>query len=448
MHFNSAEEVEQFLDETQARFFKVAVVDIDGVLRGKYVSRTKLSSILRKGFGFCDVILGWDSADALYDGGTIAGYHTGYRDAPVAVDGSSLRRLPEEANTVLFLGRFGEPYQGACPRSLLDRVIQLAESHGFFPRGAFEYEFFVFNETPHSVRAKSYNNLVPWTPGMFGYSVLRSSVHADIYRELFDFMSVLDVPIEGLHTETGPGVIEAALEHAPLREAADRAALFKTFTKVFFQRRGQMATFMAKWSPEYPGQSGHFHLSLEDEHGKNLFYDPSTGLSPLFQHFLAGQTLLLPEFLAMSCATVNAYRRLVPGMWAPTQANWGVENRTTAIRAIPAGPDGTRSEYRVGPADGNPYLVASAALASGLYGIMNQLVVPPVEGNAYEQTNSGPSLPENLAQATESLASSKNARDFFGDVFVDHFTATRRWETRASQGRDASWDLERYFEII
>src|SRR5690606_15468548 len=174
--------------------------------------------------------------------------------------------------------------------------------------------------------------------------------------------------------------------------AADKAALFKTFTKILIQRMGLMATFMAKWSDKYPGQSGHIHVSLEDlETRKNVFFDERDpdGLSKTMRHFLAGQVVLMPELLPMICATVNAYRRLVPGMWAPTHATWGIENRTTAIRAIPAGAKGTRSEYRVGPADANPYLAITAALASGLWGIENQVELPPiVQGSAYENPRS------------------------------------------------------------
>src|SRR5690606_19147443 len=138
-------------------------------------------------------------------------------------------------------------------------------------------------------------------------------------------MAELEADIEGLHTETGPGVIEAALCHRPAADAADRAALFKTYTKILLQRAGLMATFMAKWSNDYPGQSGHLHISLTNEAGQNVFQaDAGAGLSATLRHFIAGQTLLLPDVLAMVCSTVNAYRRLVPGLWAPTHATWGI----------------------------------------------------------------------------------------------------------------------------
>src|SRR5690606_15976106 len=137
-----------------------------------------------------------------------------------------------------------------------------------------------------------------------------------------------------------------------------------------------------------------------DEAGKNLFHSSEgDGMSDAFRHFVAGQTLLLPELLPMVCSTVNAYRRLVPGLWAPTHAAWGVDNRTTAVRAIVAGEKGARSEYRIGPADANPHIALAAALASGLYGIENKLSLEPLAGNAYENPGAAPELSGTLGQA-------------------------------------------------
>lgn len=448
----TAEDLETYMDRNDMRFVKVGVFDIDGVLRGKYLNRDKLRSAVDKGFGFCDVVLGWDSSDQLYDNARISGWHTGYQDAPVTLDLSTVRPLPFEPGALLILGQFQGQYGEVCPRSVLRRAVEKARSMGLNPMGSAEYEFFLFDETPRSVREKGYRNLEPFTPGMFGYSVLRSSVHHELYHELLDTMAAMDCEIEGLHTETGPGVLEAALRYDDLDRAADKAALFKTFTKVLAQRQSKMATFMAKWSGEYPGQSGHIHVSLRDAAGKNVFFDGSRPhtMSDTMRHFVAGQVALLPEVLSMVCATVNAYRRMVPGMWAPTASHWGVENRTTAIRVIPAGEKGQRVEYRVAPADANPYLVMAAALATGLYGIEHELEPDPmVEGNAYElEPGRGRPLPASLGQAAAALRASEAARELFGATFVDHFASTREWEERMFRQHVADWDLQRYFEII
>ena len=449
----NAAELQAWIEREGIRFFKVGIFDVDGVLRGKYVDAKKLASAVDGGFGFCDVVLGWDLHDELYERVEVSGWHTGYRDAPVRLDLSTLRRVPTEEDTLLLIGRFTGDYEGVCPRSVLGRVVDEARAMGFVVDAAFEYEFFLFDETPDSVREKGYRDLRPVTPGMFGYSVLRNSVHADFYHDLLDAMATFDCELEGLHTETGPGVLEAAIRYARGVDAADRAALFKTFTKVFAQQSELMATFMAKWSNDYPGQSGHLHLSLASpEDDRNLFFEPDAehGMSETMRRFVAGQVRYLPELLSMVCSTINAYRRLVPGMWAPTAANWGVENRTTAIRVIPAGAKGQRSEYRIAPADANPYLAMAAALASGLRGIEEGLELEdPIAGNAYEDpTAARHPLPTTLRDAAAALRGSAMARGAFGDAFVDHFAATRDWEDRAFRKAVADWDLARYFELI
>src|SRR5258707_586620 len=200
------------------------------------------------------------------------------------------------------------------------------------------------------------------TPGWFGYSMLRSSVESDFYQSLLKLCDDMDMPIEGLHTETGPGVLEAAIKYTDTLAASDRAVMFKTFAKVLAERQGKMLTFMAKWSNAYPGQSGHLHLSLRDQQGKPGFHESGRpgNMSGTIRLFVGGQQALLPELLAMVASTVNSYSRLIPGFWARTDATWGIENRTCALRVIPGSPSSQRVEYRIAAADINPYLAIAA----------------------------------------------------------------------------------------
>ena len=262
----------------------------------------------------------------------------------------------------------------------------------------------------------------------------------------------MDMPLEGLHTETGPGVLEAAIEYADALSAADRAALFKTFTKVLAERQGKMVTFMAKWSNAFPGQSGHLHLSLRDREGKSVFHEDGRpgNMSDAMRWFVGGQQALMPELLAMVASTVNSYSRLIPGFWAPTDATWGIENRTCALRVIPGSPHSQRVEYRVAAADINPYLAIAAALGSGLWGIEHKIEPDaPIAGNAYEASHAlERALPRTLTQAADRFEASQPARALFGDTFVEHYAMTRRWEEREFQRAITDWELARYFEII
>jgi glutamine synthetase len=419
---------------------KVGVFDIDGILRGKYMSREKFFSALEHGYGFCDVVLGWDCQDQLYDNVKFTGWHTGYPDAPVRILPDSCRPLPFEDGGLFFLSEFAAQAEQICPRALLRRVLERAHNMGFDAYAGFEYEVFFFNETPDSVRAKNYRDLKPMAPGWFGYSVIRNSVASDFYREMLATCAVMDFGIEGLHEETGPGVIEAAIAFDRALASADKAALF------------MMATFMAKWSRDWPGQSGHIHLSLKSKDGAPIFHDASQphSMSGLMRHFIGGQQQLMPELLAMIAPTINSYTRLIPGFWAPTHSTCGIENRTTALRIIPGSPKAQRVEYRIAAADANPYVILSAALASGLWGVEHQIEPESfVEGNAYDhEFPDRLALPRTLWDAAQRLKRSKMARECFGDAFVDHFAATREWEEREFRKHITDWELARYFEII
>lgn len=437
---------------------KVAVTDIDGVLRGKYIALEKFESILNGTGGFCDCVFGWDVNDVLYDNATFTGWHTAYPDALFKVDVNTERFLPDE-NVPFFLAEFvgpdGKSEHPVCPRNTFKRVMNKARSMGFGVNLAFEYEFFVFDETPNSVREKNYADLKPMTPGMFGYSVIRNSVHSDLYNEFMDYCIQMGVPIEGLHCETGPGVWEAALKYDDALLSVDKASVFKTFTKVFFQKRALMATFMARWSLNYPGQSGHIHQSLyNSKTKKSVFYNKSAphGMSEIMESYVAGQVKYIKSFLPMTSPTINSYARLVKGFWAPTAATWGVENRTTALRVIPGSEKSQRVEFRVGSADANPYLAAAAVVGAGLMGIEQGLKLgKPVHGNAYDVQESLPEslqFPTNLRDSVGNLRSSKEARDLFGKEFVAHFLSTREWEVREYEKAITDWQLKRYFEII
>ncbi|HET7825596.1 MAG TPA: glutamine synthetase family protein [Anaeromyxobacter sp.] len=450
------ERLDAWLAERKIAKAKIGGFDVDGVWRGKYVSLDKLRSAAKGGLGFCDVVFGWDSSDELYDNAKVTGWHTGYPDAHAVVDLSTARVIPWEPATAAFVLDFvnadGSPYEPS-PRQLLHRVGRKARALGFLPRFGSEYEYFVFRETPQTLRQKGFRDLETLTPGMFGYSWIRSSANAGLVHALIDGLNAFDVPVEGMHTETGPGVYETAVLYDDLERAADKSALFKTAVKEICARQGLTACFMAKWNPKLPGCSGHVHQSLWDLAGeKNLFHDAAAPLaaSDLLRHYLGGQMALMPELTAIYWPTVNSYKRSVENTWAPTTATWGLENRTAAIRLISDrdSPKSGRLEYRQPGADMNPYAAMAASLAAGLWGIEHEVEPPPpCEGNAYAQKDAAP-LPRNLKDAVELLKRSERAREILGEGFVDHYVRTREWEVRQFERAVTTWELERYLEII
>lgn len=444
-----------YVKKHPSRKVKVALTDIDGILRGKYISVEKFLSVIESQASFCDVIFGWDANDVAYDNGKFTGWHTGYPDAPAKLDLTTFRKIPWENDIPFFLGELidekGNPSY-VCPRQLVKKIIFDAKKEGFTPFFSQEFEWFNFAETPQSANEKHFKNLTPLTPGMFGYSILRTTLENPFFTDLFDLMKKFNVPIEGLHTETGPGVLEAAIQYADLLEAADRAVLFKTAVKEIAYKHGIMATFMAKISETLPGCGGHVHQSLWDRAGKkNLFYSEKDKhhMSDVMKSYIAGQLHCLPHILPMYAPTINSYKRLVEGAWAPTTLTWAVDNRTVALRVLSGGSKSCRLETRVIGSDVNPYLAMAAALASGLYGIKNKMKLkqPETIGNGYRDFSNG-TLPGNLHEATQQMKNSRIAKEILGEKFVEHFTQTRDWEWRQHLKAVTDWEFKRYFEII
>ena len=445
------------VEKSGAQKVKVAVSDIDGILRGKYLHIDKFKGAAEPypagGFGFCDVVFGWDSSDQCYDNTSVTGWQHGFPDALARLDLDTARNVPWDNNVPFFIGEFinsdGTPHP-LCPRQTLKKVIQRAAKMGVNPMCGMEFEWFNFLENSHSWESKKGVGPTPLTPGMFGYSLLRMNQNREFFNAIQDEMLQFGVPIEGLHTETGPGVYEAAIAFSDALTQADRAILFKTGTKEIGARFGIMPSFMAKWNAAYPGCSGHIHQSMSDGK-KNLFADAKGrhGMSKMFESYLAGQVAHLMEFAPMFWPTINSYKRLVDGFWAPVKPTWGVDNRTASFRVIGGSPKSTRLETRCPGADVNPYLAMAAVIAAGLDGVEKgmKLTAPAIHG-----TNGGadniPRAPRTLIETTRNFQHSKVARDWLGDTFVDHFAATREWEWRQWLDGVTDWELKRYFEII
>ena len=219
----------QQLADKDTRKVKLAIVDIDGILRGKVISFDKFKAVAEKGFGFCDVVFGWDANDAAYDNASYTGWHTGYPDATAVVDLQTFREIPWEQDLPFFLADFSDAKGNGlpiCPRSLLKNITQQASDAGFSPYFAQEFEWFNFVNNADELYENKFRNPKHLTNGMFGYSVLRASQQSAFFHDLFDLLTKFKVPIEGIHTETGPGVYEAAILYGKILEAADRASLF------------------------------------------------------------------------------------------------------------------------------------------------------------------------------------------------------------------------------
>jgi glutamine synthetase len=213
---------------------------------------------------------------------------------------------------------------------------------------------------------------------------------------------------------------------------------------------GLKASFMAKVKPGEEGSSGHIHLSCWSD-GANAFGSEAAGddLPAVFGAAIAGVLEHLPAASLMLNPTVNSYKRLVPGWFAPVNASWGLENRSCAIRAIRgAQRERWRIECRRPGADANPYLALAALVVCAADGIRRGATLPePVSGDASERDDLPP-LPGSLESALRTFDEDAAFRALIGETFSDYFRTSRAWELSAWREGVSDWERERYERAV
>ena len=447
--------VEQLIAEQRIEVVKVGGADMDGVFRGKRIlSPHFLAGCRGAGFPQCAVIFGWDIQERLIEGLAVGSAETGFADILMQPDLSTFRAVPWESGAAAIICDYADEHGrplAVSPRQVLRRVVERATAAGYRPRMAVELEVRLFREDQASLRAKGYARLEPLSPGLNCYSIHHASIDEDVVGRIRRLMIDYGVPVEGYNREHGEGMYEVNLHYADALAAADYALLYKSGSKEIAAQHGVVPTFMAKYSDQLDGCSGHLHQSLWSPDGeRNLFWDADDPhhASACLRSCAAGVLATLPEFMVMYAPNINSYKRFVAGSWAPTSASWGFENRTTALRWITSSPAACRIENRVPGADVNAYLGFAASLAGGLHGLEHGLTPPaPTQGDAYRATEA-PALPGTLAEAVERFRSSALAREYFGDEFVEQYARMRQWEVDAFQRAVTDWERQRYFEQV
>ncbi len=458
------DEIRKLISDGKIEYIKIGAPDIDGVYRGKRVASRFFLNSLDDGFAQCDVLFGWDIAENVLPNLAFSNWARGFADIVMKPDLSTFALVPWEENVASCIcdlwTEHGEPVT-ISPRYLLNTLVERARSMGYEPMAASELEFRFFRESQASLREKDFGpDLTPLNPGMNCYVISQSSADDQVLGRIARMMRDHGVEIEGYNREHGPGMYEMNIHYSNALAAADRTLLFKTGVKEICYQMDLSATFMAKWNDREDGSSGHAHMSLWDRNREhNLFWDEEAEgrMSKTMRHFLAGILDRLPEFMVLYASFINSYKRYIEGTWAPLNTTWGMDNRTCSVRIINNGSRAIRVENRVPGADANFYLVFSAMIASGLYGIERQLELPErLSGNAYDPTVIARALAEgkiqpltrNLTDAIHAFERSEIAKEYLGADFVEHFAATRKWEVQEYEKAVTNWDRRRYFELV
>ncbi|MBO1902158.1 glutamine synthetase [Leucobacter weissii] len=455
--FDPATDLRAYFEENRVKVVKLGAPDIDGVWRGKRImAKYFAEAVAQSGTNVCNIIFGWDLHDVPIPGLTYTGYHTGYPDVNLRPDLSTLHLVPSEPGAAAVicdvLGLDGAPLELA-PRTVLRRVVDRANALGFEPVCAYEFEFYLFEGSPRELARRGYAELEPITAGSHTYSVYRDSGTNEIIGEIRDRLAAVGVFIEASNSEHGPGQFEVNIHYGAALEAADSALILKHTVKEVAAERGYTASFMAKTHSDNAGSSGHVHQSLlRRENGSSAFANPENPkeLSEVGQRYLAGVVAAARQFTALYLPTMNSYKRVEGPQWAGSSATWGLDNRTVAVRSIPAAGGAARVENRVPGADANPYLVLAANIASGLDGIERELQPePPIVGNAYALDFAEEQLlPRSLDRAVDLFSDGEVGREYFGADFVRHFAETRRWEIQQSRAAVTDWEIARYLEHV
>jgi glutamine synthetase len=429
----------------------LAFTDMQGRLAGKRLSAEYFLEEVAEHFAEgCNYLLAVDVDMNTVGGYEMSSWERGYGDFVMKPDLTTLRRVPWLPDTALLLADLtwldGTPVV-ASPRQILRAQTARLAERGLVALAGTELEFIVYLDSFEQAADKGYANLVPANQYNVDYSILGTSRIDPLLRRITRGMAGAGMYVESAKGECNFGQHEIAFRYAEAVTTCDNHSIYKTGAKEIAAQDGVSLTFMAKPNLR-EGNSCHIHLSLrESASGRPVLAgDGPYGLSPMGEHFLAGQLAGMRELTLLYAPNINSYKRYVPGSFAPTAVRWGVDNRTCALRLVGHG-QSLRAENRAPGGDVNPYLAVAGMIAAGLAGIDNEL---PLEdafgGNAY--IDDGPKVPHALRDALDLWESSALAKQAFGAEVVSHYANYARVELAAFDAAVTDWELRRGFERL
>jgi glutamine synthetase len=428
----------------------LAFTDMQGRLQGKRLAADYfLDDVVGHAVEGCNYLLAVDVEMNTVPGYAMSSWERGYGDFVLTPDMETLRRIPWYEATALVLADLGW-HDGApvvaSPRQILQAQTDRLAERGWDAMVGTELEFIVYSTSYEDAQASGFRNLVPANQYNVDYSILGTSRIEPLLRKITNGMAGAGLQVESAKGECNLGQHEIAFRYAEAVTTCDNHSIYKTGAKEIAAADGMSITFMAKPNAR-EGNSCHIHISLRGDDGEPVMAgDGPYGLSPLGEHFIAGQLAALPEVALCYAPNINSYKRYAPGSFAPTAARWGVDNRTCAMRLVGHGPS-LRIENRVPGGDVNPYLAVAAMIAAGLHGIDHELPLEPaLAGNAY--ADDGPRVPQTLRDALETWQKSELARESFGNEVVEHYANGARVELAAFDAAVTDWELQRGFERL
>ena len=445
------EEAHEFLaNNPDIRHIQIMFSDNNGVLRGKSIRPSELSAVYERGrplpSSIAALMLTGDDAD-----NTGLLWEVGDMDCLVFPVAGTLVRSPwlntPTAQVLVMLdAETGQPAAAADPRLAASRIVKLLSGDARHPVMAVELEFYLMEGASREARPP--RPVVPRGKHPHVYSIEEVEALEYFFDDLYRCCDVQGLPAETAISEFGPGQLEITLTHrSDTMRALDEAVMFRRLVKGVAAKHGLIACFMAKPFADHAGSGMHLHLSMLDDAGNNVFAADDLAGTPLLRHAIAGMAKTAAEAMLMFAPHGNSYRRFCANSYAPVAPTWGINNRTVSLR-VPTGPAPTRHiEHRIAGADANPYLAAAAVLAGVHHGLKYHLDPgPPVTGDGYETKVQA--LPQHWLQAIDNCAESPFAKEYFGERFVEIFTAVKRTEYRRYMSEITAQDYDWYLQMV
>jgi len=427
-------EVERYLKSYPlTEYIDVLLTDLNGNTRGKRIDVEGLSK-LNKGCYFPSSIFAMDILGNVVETSGLGQILGEPDNLCVPVSGTLVPSAsdPQHIGQILLtmLNEDGTPFN-VEPRNVLNRVWQSLRQHGLTPVVAVELEFYLLDPQPDE-----FGNLQPpFMPGTQQrmtqpqvYSVDNLQHFSALLQEIDALAQMQGISTNGMVSEASPGQFEINLLHTDdVLKVADQALALKRLIHTVAEKHHMLATFMAKPYIEHAGSGLHAHISLLNSAGRNILSDSHDSHhrdSALLKQILAGMIDLMPASMALLAPNINSYRRFQPGIYVPTQATWGHNNRSVALRIPSSDIDNHRVEYRVAGADANPYLLLAVVLAGILHGLEHRLPLPePVISDG--RGKQGAPLPTRQSDALQQLAQQPLLKEWLGEQFFNVYLACK-----------------------
>ena len=425
--------------------------DNGGIIRGKSTHISGLEGRLSSGIGVTKAMQAMGDMDQLQVVESM-GPAGEFRLIP---DPDTFTVLPYAPKRALMLSDLvamsREPWE-ACPRDFLKRMLTKAESIGLKFYAAMEPEWYL--------TIQDGNKFIPCDQSLDNSSVGMTFAQ-DVVDEMIEALEAQGLGIEQYHTEVGHGQHELSIRHAPALRAADNHLIYRETVRNVAYQHGMYASFAPKPFPEQAGNGNHIHISAWDtDEQTNLFYDAEDeqNISMLAYHFIGGIMEHLPGLVALTCPSMNSYRRLSPGSWSTAYTCYGSDNREAALR-IPsnfwgAEMESTNLEFRPSDSSANPYIALGGLIAAGLDGIerktqpieAQRIDTDPTRLTEEELSSRGiRRLPTSLRDATLELERDTVLTDAMGNALANSYLAIRRADWEIFSKEDEEFEIRNHF---